>query len=466
MAEVSVDKVAPYAGQDADYTWRLYEKLFGEIEKKGLHSVFYEIEMPLISVLVEMERTGILIDTGHLTALRKKVEMLLERTEQKIYSLTGVTFNIASPKQLKDVLFDKMKIQTKGLKKTKTGLSTAASELEKLRGAHPVVDHIFAHRELAKLQSTYIDALPLLINKDTGRIHTSFNQVIAATGRLSSSEPNMQNIPIRTELGREIRRAFIAADGFCLLSLDYSQIELRVAAHFSQDEEMIQAFEEDRDIHTWTAAKVFGKDEHGVTPEERRRAKEANFGVLYGLGPRGLAERLDIAYQEAEDFIERYRALYPKVFLFLQSVVETARKRGYAETLYGRRRYLPDINSGSPMLKAAAERAALNMPFQGTAADIMKLAMIKVSSKFKAQSSKLQRKTENWQIQNSEEIRMLLQVHDELVFEVREDAILKWAGTIREEMEGAVHLRAPLKVDAKVGKNWGEMNSVIFSKSF
>jgi DNA polymerase-1 len=313
-----------------------------------------------------------------------------------------------------------------------------------MRGKHPIINHIFSYRELAKLKSTYIDALPSLINRADGRIHTSFNQTITTTGRLSSSDPNMQNIPVRTDLGREIRRAFIAEKGYLLLSLDYSQIDLRAAAHLSGDKSIIQIFKEDKDIHTMTAARLFNKKSSEVSPEERSRAKEANFGVLYGLGPRGLAERLGLSQLEAEDFIDRYKNVYPQVFKYLEGVIESTRRLGYVETLFGRRRYLPEINSGSSVLAAQAERAALNMPVQGTSSDIIKKAMIEIRSKLKGQSSKL-------------EIRMLLQVHDELVFEVREDRVKKWAKVIKEEMENAVRLKVPLKVEAKVGRSWGEM---------
>ncbi len=429
------------------YTFRLYEKLSSEIKKKSLTDVFYSIEMPLVPILEEMERTGIQIDTGVLKRLREEVLMRIKKVEQKIYSFAGCVFNINSPQQLKEALFHKLQIQAKGIRKVKTGVSTAAAELEKLRGEHKIIEPIFEYRELAKLDSTYIKSLPLLARAETGRIHTSFNQTIAATGRLSSSKPNMQNIPIKTDIGREIRRAFVAGDGYRLLSLDYSQLELRVAAHLAGDEHLIQTFIDDKDVHTRTAARLFNKKENEVTTDERRRAKEANFGVLYGLGARGLKERLSLSFEEAQNFIDRYRALYPRVFLFLEEVIESTRKLGFVETLYGRRRYLPDINSSSPLLRSAAERAAINMPVQGTAADIMKLAMIKIEARIKKQELIC-------------DIKMLLQVHDELVFEAREDAVLELARIIKAEMEGAAKLKVPLKVDAKAGKNWMEMEYV------
>lgn len=447
MSDVDPEKVARYSAEDAYYTWRLYEKFQKDIEKKSAKKVFYEIEMPLVPILEEMERAGVLIDRNVLDGLHKEVSSRLIRTEQKIYSLVGSVFNINSPQQLKEILFEKLKIQTKGIRKVKTGVSTAASELEKLRGAHPVVGHLFEYRELAKLDSTYIKTLPLLVDAKTGRIHTSFNQVIAATGRLSSSDPNVQNIPIKSDIGREIRRAFVAASGYRLLSLDYSQVELRIAAHLSGDEHLIQSFLDDKDIHTATAARIFGKCEEEITRDERRHAKEANFGVLYGLGVRGLSERLGVPLSEAQDFIARYRSFYPKVFLFLEAALLEARRHGYAATLYGRRRYLPDIRSGSPVLRATAERAAINMPVQGTAADIMKMAMIKIEARIKRQELK-------------DDVKMLLQVHDELVFEVREDVVEKWVKVIKEEMEGAAKLKVPLKVEAKAGKNWKEMEDM------
>ena len=429
------------------YTFRLYEKLSSEIKKKNLTDVFYSIEMPLVPILEEMERTGIQIDAAVLKELGEKVAMRIKKIEQEIYSLAGCVFNINSPQQLKDVLFSKLLIQTKGIRKVKTGVSTAATELEKLRGAHKIIEPIFEYRELTKLNSTYIKSLPLLVHPETGRIHTSFNQTIAATGRLSSSEPNMQNIPVKTDIGREIRRAFVAADGYRLLSLDYSQLELRIVAHLAGDEHLIQTFIDDKDVHTRTAARLFNKKESEVTADERRSAKEANFGVLYGLGPRGLKERLSLSFEEAQNFIDRYRALYPRVFLFLREVIESARKLGFVETLYGRRRYLGDINSSSPLLRSVSERAAINMPVQGTAADITKLAMIKIEAEIKKRKS-------------SSDIKMLLQVHDELVFEARENVVTEWARIIKTEMENAVTLKVPLKVSAKAGRNWRETEYV------
>ena len=449
-----------------DFTWALYQKIKPEIAKKNLNKVLFDIEMPLVPILGDMERAGIKLDAGILRQLGKKTKSNIHQLELKIHQLAGKQFNIASPKQLKEILFDKLKISIGGIKKTKTGISTAASELEKMRGRHPIISHIFDYREMAKLTSTYIDALPLLINPKTGRIHTNFNQVITATGRLSSSNPNMQNIPIRTDSGREIRRAFIAEDGHQLLSLDYSQIDLRVAAHLSCDKNMISAFAANQDIHTTTAARLFNVNFNEVDKEQRRKAKEANFGVLYGLGPRGLAERMAVDFEEAQEFIDRYQALYPQVFAFLDQVIKQTRKTGYAQTLFGRRRYLPEINSGSAVMRAAAERAAINMPVQGTAADIIKIAMVKINSKLKTQNSKLQLKAQNL---NSElqvtsyklqEIRMLLQVHDELVFEVRADSVKKWAEIIKKEMENAAKLQVPLKVEALAGNNWAEMKIV------
>ena len=431
--------------ESPDFTWALYQKINPEIAQKNLNKVLFDIEMPLVPILGDMERAGIKLDAGVLRRLDKKVKFNIHQLELKIHQLAGKKFNIASPKQLKEILFDKLKISISGIRKTKTGISTAASELEKMRSRHPIISHIFDYRELAKLKSTYIDALPSLKNPKTGRIHTSFNQVVTTTGRLSSSNPNMQNIPIRTDLGREIRRAFIAEQGYQLLSLDYSQIDLRMAAHLSCDKNMISAFEANQDIHTVTAARLFNVNFSEVDKDQRRKAKEANFGVLYGLGPKGLSERMGVDFGEAQEFIDRYQALYPQVFAFLDRVIVETRKTGYAQTLYGRRRYLPEINSGSPVMRAAAERAAINMPVQGTAADIIKIAMINIDQNIKCQMT---------------EIKMLLQVHDELVFEVKENRVDYWAEIIKKEMESAAKLRVPLKVEAKTGNNWKEMKIV------
>jgi len=443
MKDIDPKKVAIYAAEDANFTWQLYQKTQSKIKDKNLQSVLFKIEMPLIKILGTMEKNGITLDKKTLAKIDQKVSQKIQDLETKIYQHAGKKFNIASPKQLKEILFKKLNISTKGLKKTKTGVSTAANELEKLRNQHPIIKFIFNYRELTKLKSTYIDALPKLIHPKTNRLHTSFNQVITTTGRLSSSNPNMQNIPIRTNIGRKIRQAFVAKPGFCLLSADYSQIDLRIAAHLAKDSNMIQAFKNNQDIHTITAAKLFNKSPKQVTKKERYQAKAANFGVLYGQGPRALAQNFKIDFQKAKNFIDRYKTVYPKIFEFLESVIAKARKTGFAQTLYGRRRYLPEINAQSPIVRSAAERAAINMPVQGTAADIIKKAMIKINQK--------------QILKNKSKIKMLLQVHDELVFEVKKNKINYWAQTIKKEMENVAQLNVPLKVEIKTGDNWGKM---------
>ena len=356
--------------------------------------------------------------------------------------MAGTEFNISSPKQLKEILFDRLQIKTDGLAKTKTGISTAASELEKMRGLHPVIDLISDYREVTKLKSTYVDALPVLVNPTTKRIHTNYNQTIAATGRLSSVDPNLQNIPIRTELGREIRKAFVAPKGKLLVSLDYSQIELRVIAHLANDKTFIDGFKRGADIHTQTAAEVNGVKEAEVTKEMRRAAKSINFGILYGMGAYGLARDAKISNAEAREYLDRYFKLHPAIEQYVEDTKAFARKHGYVATLYGRRRYLPDIQSGMPQVRAAAERAAINMPAQGTAADIMKFAMLAVAKAL---------------AQESHSAIMLLQVHDELVFEVDEAQAERASKAIQQLMENVVQLKVPLSVDIGIGKNWNEL---------
>ena len=445
MDKVDVKKVAEYSCEDADFTWRLFEIFEKRLEKNDLKKLFDEIEMPLISVLIEMEFNGVKIDVEQLKKLSKKITRKIGELETKIYKLAGQEFNISSPLQLKEILFDKLKISTKGIKHTKTGLSTAAAELEKMRGEHEIIDLISDYRELTKLKSTYVDALPKLVNKDTGRLHTSFNQTITATGRLSSSEPNLQNIPIRTELGREIRKAFIAEEGNLIVAADYSQVELRVIACLAKDEHMMEVFNQGKDIHAATAAKIFDVKLEDVTKDMRRKAKEVNFGVLYGMGAGGLAQRTGITRAEAKEFIEKYFSSYKKVKEYTEKMVEDARKTEFVETMFGRRRYLPEINSNVQVLRAQAERMAVNMPIQGTAADLMKIAMIEVYKELKEISPKS---------------KMLLQVHDELVIEVPEKEVKKVAKVIDEKMEKIHKLCVPLNVDTEVGKNWDEMEVV------
>lgn len=445
MAEVPVNDVCTYACEDADFTLRLYEAHKERLKSDGLLELFDRFELPLVHVLADMEANGVLLDCEYLENHAKKVSDQLKKSQEKIYFLAGEEFNIASPTQLKKILFEKLEISTHRIRKGKTGLSTAASELEKMRSLHPIIECIVEHRELSKLLNTYILVLPTLVNRTSGRLHTSFNQTIAATGRLSSSNPNLQNIPVRQEIGRDIRKSFRADSGFVLLSADYSQIELRVVAALANDQKMLSAFKNNIDIHTATAAEINGVSIEQVTPAQRRAAKEVNFGVLYGMGPQGLSESTGISYGEAQSFIDQYFLSFPSVRMYLDDVILTAQKKGYVETLFGRRRYVPEINSNMPQVRNAAVRAAVNMPVQGTAADIMKLAMIRVWKELR---------------RFKEEAKMILQVHDELLFEVREPLVGDVIPIIKHEMEHSAELLAPLVVDIKKGPNWGELQSI------
>ncbi|HLC64480.1 MAG TPA: DNA polymerase I, partial [Patescibacteria group bacterium] len=377
MDQIPMAEVSWYACEDADFTLKLAKKLRPQIDKIADKGLLAKLEIPLIPVLAEMERAGIKIDKGFLKELDRKFSRQLKSIEKKIYQLAGVEFNIASPGQLKEILFAKLKIDARGLKKIKTGISTAAGELEKMKGRHEIIPLISEFREYSKLQNTYTATLQEQTDADD-RVHTSFNQTVTATGRLSSSEPNLQNIPIRTEIGKEIRKAFVAERGFSLISADYSQIELRIIASLANDEKMIASFKKDEDIHLRTAAEINKIDIKEVTPQQRRSAKEVNFGVIYGLGSTGLAQRTGISREAAKEFIDKYFKLYPKVKKWLDETKEIAARDGFVETLLGRRRYLPDIHSGVQMIKAAAERMAVNAPIQGTAADLLKMAMIKI----------------------------------------------------------------------------------------
>jgi len=427
------------------YILELKNILAPRLDEVGITKLFNDIEMPLIPVLADMEKNGVKIDAGYLKQMAKQVDADLDKISKKIYKLGGEEFNINSPQQLQVILFEKLELPTEGIRRGKTGISTAAPELEKLRDTHPIINLIFAQRELAKLKSTYIDALPTLINKQTGRVHTNFNQVVTATGRLSSSNPNLQNIPIRSKLGREIRKAFIAPSGSTLITADYSQIELRIVASISGDKKMIKAFQDGRDIHTATAAAIWGIPESKVDKDMRRAAKAINFGIIYGQGPHGLAASADISFMEAKDFIDKYLQAYSGIRNYMDETKALAQKLGYAETIFGRRRYLPDIQSGIRQVRAAAERMAINMPVQGTAADIMKLAMINVYNNL----PKISKKS-----------KIILQVHDELVFEVPKADEIKVASFVREEMENAYKLKVPIVVDVETGKNWGAMKRI------
>ncbi len=441
MRDLAPADVYEYAAEDADITLKLKNKLEPELKRLGAEELFYNIEMPLMPVLAEMEMQGVRIDTESLKETSRVLTTRMEEIEQRIYELAGEQFNIASPKQVGEVLFSKMKIVEKP-KKTKTGQYVTSEEvLQTLKGKHEIVADILEHRGLKKLLGTYIDALPKLINARTGRIHTSFNQTVTATGRLSSSDPNLQNIPVRGEDGKEIRKAFIPEPGCMFFSADYSQIELRVMAHLSGDENMIEAFREGHDIHAATAAKIYHETIDTVSRDQRTKAKRANFGIIYGITVFGLAERLDISRDEAKQLIDGYFETFPAVRDYMEQAKETARERGYVETLFGRRRYLPDINSRNATVRGFAERNAINAPIQGTAADIIKVAMIRIARRFKAEGVKS---------------KMILQVHDELNFSVVPDERELVERIVMEEMQGAFDMQVPLTADCGWGANWLE----------
>lgn len=434
---VPLEALADYSAEDADITLQVYKQQLIKLKELELLDLCETVEFPLITVLADMEFAGIALDGEYLEAMSKDLEKELEGLVSEIYKAAGVEFNINSTQQLADILFQKLGLPT--VRKTKTGFSTDVGVLESLRNAHPVIEKLLAYRQLTKLKSTYIDALPQLINPKTGRVHTSFNQTVAATGRLSSSDPNLQNIPIRTELGSSIRKAFIAAPGNALLSADYSQIELRIMAHICGDEGLLEAFRNKEDVHATTAAKVFGVEPGEITRDMRRKAKEVNFGIMYGIGPFGLANRLEISQGEAKEIIGRYFERFPKVKQYINTTIDSARRMGYVSTLLGRRRYLPDINSRNQNIRGNAERQAINMPIQGTAADMIKVAMIAINKHIRREKLST---------------RMLLQVHDELVFEVPE----KEGNIVREivlnQMQGALKLDVPIEVDVGMGITW------------
>lgn len=442
LGQIPVQNFARYSCERAEATWRLTQKLKLELQKANLSKLFSKIEMPLVPVLAGMEAAGIQIDSNLLKKYSSRVQKQLSKISEQIFKMAKTKFNLDSPIQLRQIIFEKLKIKTDGLGWGKTGISTAAGELLKLRGAHPIIDLILEYRELTKLRSTYLLALPKLINPKTGRVHTSFNQTITATGRLSSSNPNLQNIPTRGDLGKIVRIAFVAPPGTKLISVDYAHIELRIIASLANDKKMIEAFQAGEDIHTETACKIWGIKPKEVTPEIRRAAKTINFGVTYGMGARGLAESAGIPLDEAHKFIKKYFEIYQGIKNFLEKTKFSAKKFGYVETLFGRRRYLPEIDSPIRQFQAQAERMAINMPVQGTAADVIKLAMIKIAQNL----SKI-----------SPSSKMILQVHDELVFEVQEKEIRKVAKFVKEAMENVVKLRVPIVADVEVGLNWGEM---------
>lgn len=438
---VDIHFLCDYAAEDADITFQLKSILEEELKKNDLEKLFYEIEMPLMQVLATMERTGVRIDSK---ALKQSSNVLTDemlKYESEIHRMAGVEFNVSSAKQVGEILFDRMKIDEKA-KKTKTGqYSTSEDVLEKLKSKHPIVGKILEYRGLKKLLSTYIDALPELINPKTGKVHTSYNQTVTSTGRLSSSNPNLQNIPIRDSQGKEIRRAFIPDENSIFLSADYSQIELRIMAHLSQDKNMLEAFNNGLDIHTATAAKIYKVSLDQVTSDMRRKAKTANFGIIYGISVFGLADRLNIPRGEAKELIDGYFMTYPSVRDYMDESIRHAKELGYVETLLGRKRFLNDINSQNSVVRGYAERNAINAPIQGTAADIIKIAMVRIQQRF-----------------NEENIqtKMIMQVHDELNFTVPENELEKVKKLVTQEMENAFALKVPLIADAGIGKNWLE----------
>lgn len=441
MADLDPADISHYACEDADVTLKLKNRLEKELEAAGATALFNDIEMPLMPVLAHMEQNGVYIDTEALAETSRLFTGRMNKLEEEIFGMAGETFNLSSPRQVGEVLFDRMRLNEKA-RKTKSGqYVTSEEELEKLRAKHPIVEKILAHRGLKKLISTYLAALPQLINPETGRIHTSFNQTVTATGRLSSSNPNLQNIPVRGDDGKEIRKAFIPEPGCLYFSADYSQIELRLMAHLSADPHMLAAFAEGDDIHAATAAKIYHKPLEDVTRDERRKAKTANFGIIYGISAFGLAERMGVSRTEAKELIDNYFATYPGVRAFMEESKEKARQKGYIETLLGRRRYLADILSKNATVRGYAERNAINAPIQGSAADIIKIAMIRIFRRFKAEGIRS---------------KMILQVHDELNFSVIPEERERVRQIVIEEMEGAYPLSVPLKADYGWGDNWLE----------
>ena len=452
MSEVPIETAGPYAAADADFTWRLKEYFEPEIDKHNARYVNEEIELPLLPVIIEMQRSGMVIDKSALAEMSETLGADIELIQQTATAIIGGReLNLASNRQVADLLIDELGAPK--TRKTKTGYSMDASALDKIRETsgldervYQVADAVLKYRELTKLKSTYVDALPLLVNPATGRVHTSFNQVGSATGRLSSTDPNVQNIPVRTELGRKVRKAFVAdaKNGWQFLAADYSQIELRILAHMSREPGLLQAFDNGEDIHAATARAMYGVED--VTPDQRRIAKILNFGVIYGLGPVGVARQTDLTRQQGQEFIDLYFGKYPGIKGFIEEVKQSARDNGFAETITGRRRYLPDITAAHPGHRAAAERVSVNMPIQGTAADVIKIAMINISNEMKTQ--KMQSK-------------MSIQVHDELIFEVAPGELMELQMMVTTMMPAAMDLAVPLLVEAKTGPTWGDMDSVV-----
>ncbi len=438
--DIPIDKAGEYSCEDADLTFILTRILEPKIQEEGINELYYNLEIPLVFVLVEMERNGVRIDKRLLSDLSKELALELDSLTEKIYTLTGESFNIDSPKQLSCILFEKLGLPV--IKKTKTGFSTNVDVLITLAAmGHEIPETILNYRQLRKLKSTYVDALPDLINPKTGRIHTSFNQTVTATGRLSSSDPNLQNIPIRTEMGRRVRQAFIPEDGYLILSADYSQIELRILAHLSQDPILLKAFREGEDIHTRTACEIFGITPDQVNENMRRRAKTINFGIIYGMSGYGLAQDLGVDQSVANEYISHYFQRYAGVKSYIDGLIEQAKRDGYVSTLFNRRRFINELDSTNKTTRQMAERMAINSPIQGSAADLIKKAMVGLYLKMSKRIPKT---------------RLILQIHDELLFEVPEDEISHASEIIRDEMEGAINLSVPVKVDINTGKSWAK----------
>jgi DNA polymerase-1 len=448
MAEVPIREAADYAGDDAVVPLLLAPQLEEEMDARQATSLFQEIEMPLVSVLAEMEMAGISLDLDYLKEMSAELSLSLGTIESKIFEAVGVEFNLNSPQQLSEALFDRLSlVPPDRTQRTSSGFySTAAGTLEAMRGDHPVVDMVLEYRELSKLKNTYVDALPLQVNPITGRVHTSYNQAGSVTGRIASSDPNLQNIPIRTELGRRVRQAFVAEPGNVLLSVDYSQVELRVVAHMSGDEAMLSAFRAEQDIHDATAAAIYNLPIEEVSKEQRNRAKGVNFGLIYGMSAFGLSRYTDMTLAEAEDFVSAYFDQFPGVKKYLDGMKTRAADQGYVETLLGRRRYFPGLKTQSNYnIRSREEREAINAPVQGTAADIMKIAMLKVSRALREKALRS---------------RILLQVHDELVLECPLEELNQTAALVSQIMQNAFPLEVPLQTDARSGPNWNDMSSL------
>ncbi len=439
ITEVPLERLAEYATEDADITFRLYKIFKPMLDENELTPLFENIEMPLLSVLADMEYTGVKIDTSHFEKMKKIIALRIDEVEKNIHRLAGQEFNLNSTRELSAILFDKLKLKT--AKKTKTGFSTDIQVLETLKGSHEIIDYLIDYRTLSKLHSTYIDSLPKMISVASGRIHTSYNQTVAATGRLSSTDPNLQNIPARDEFGRQIRQGFIPETGFILMSADYSQIELRLAAHYSNDTNMLSAFRDGIDIHSMTASSVFGVPINAITPDMRRQAKIINFATIYGVSPFGLSQQAEIGIREAAEFIKKYFETYPGFRNYIDETIAFAKEHGYVKTLMGRKRPVPEISSETSFRREGAERVAINTPIQGTSADMIKIAMINIAGVIASKKLKS---------------RMIMQVHDELVFEVYISETETMKTIVREGMENALRLNVPVVVDIGTGSNWEE----------